>query len=737
MTWERTDVAWFRLTVFWLGIILTSLTWRFAFHLVTAPETDLALLASLIGISCFVGCGAISHARPLRIRSPIPGAVAAVVVLLVTGASTGVLLRVAPALHDIDVPAALLPALDAISPRLGLCDGLVTFWDGGQTHMVRITFEGLGLYEMWYIGVGATAAGLVFGGHMPGCTRAGARAIAGAAAVLIAYALVRFVSLAAIAVEFGRCDLLWRPEAAVASYLPMAPVMARFCGHAPAAPGVSLRGVIAAAAMALALLAGTVFPARWAPGDWGSGTPLRVTIDESHSNWEWTAEPFDTASFGIRAEYNYCCFATLLGEHHDVGVLEQSVTAASLRGTDVLIIKTPTSPYDAAEIDAICAFVGGGGGLLLIGDHNNLFGMATHLNAIAGRFGMRFRCDDTFDLATGGFSSLLPLGFWTHPLVGDIGGFGFLTSCTVEGGLGIEPIMVGVGLGSEHCDYGHPNFFGNISYDLADRFGVFLQAAARRWGAGKVLLFTDSTCFSNFCMFSPGTSELALRFVDYLGCGRPGRAAGGRARCRQVVLVDTTHSHASFFDCAGYRGRPAWRRFEELYISVSRMGMNPVGGGIADLENLRPAGLIIVNPRKRFGPAEVEAIVDFVSDGGRLLMLDSIMNPESCANQLLGFFEMGIVPTPLAGSRGRARAGAFGAGTSPELEVLGGEALATDSSGRVVAARAVCGYGAIIVAVDSYAYSEAALGRPLQPAYAYRPSRASYRALFDLLEELL
>ena len=732
-----------RRTTFWLGIILISLSWRMAFRLVTPPAIGPAVLIVLTGFVCVLigsrgalqdcgsvtGCGGTASLRCL---------VTAGAVLLVTGISTWALLRVAPSLHDIDIPGWLSPAVECLSTRLGVSDGMLVFWDGAGLHRVRLTYEGLGLYEMWYVVIGLVAANAGMAARL---TWAGAaRSAAIGVAVFTGFVLVRFAALVAIAVEFGKPRMLWHPAAAISACLPVALLMARV--PIPRVGGVrtSLRrmGVFT---LALAILAG--FALRPASSYDGSmvGVAARVVIDESHSDWEWATIPFDTTSFGIRAEYNYYCFSDYIGQFHEVEVNAAPLTPRIIHDCDILIVKTPTEPYVPSEIDAIVEFVRRGGGLLLIGDHTNLFGMTTHLNRIAERFGMRFRGDDTFDLATGGFSSHVSLGLWTPPLMRGIERFGFLTSCTIEGGPGLEPIMLGCGLGSEDGDYGHPNFFGDISYDLADRFGVFLQAAARRFGRGRVLLFTDSTCFSNFCMFSPGTPEVALRFLAYLKGERDGQVSGRAWAGQRTVLVDTTHSRASFYTYIGPSGRPPCERYEEFYLSLARVGMSPVGGDIGDVARVCQSGpetapgmqaLVVVNPTGAFSRREKGAVEEFVESGGILLVLDSITNSGSTANVLLAAFRMGISMRSL-GARGQ-RGDYIGDGLIPGLEVHGGDPVALDPSGRITASRARYGRGAVIVAVDSCTFSEMGLGRPLQHTHFYSAKRNLYRSLFALLD---
>jgi hypothetical protein len=788
-----------RRSKFWLGAILISLSWREAYGLVTPADPGLAYLIVLVGILCTGACmfgkahcekgvGAgmrVPAGRPpvsrsllsaavalsagafyVAFRSPVgPAALFALSGLLMlgpfvlflflrlipggrlrtwpagfsetpglllasSGVSTALLLRLCPHFHDIDIPAGLHCGAEALSARLGIFNGLAAFWDGKERHLVRITFEGMGLYEIWYVAAAIAVACLVlFGRRFPLRTLK----VLGAAAV---YTLIRFVVLVAIAVEFESPHVLWQSWPVLISYLPLAPLLGLASGPVIESPGQAKR-VVVVMGVVLGVLILAVLPSR--DGRGGEMPSLNVLFDESHSNWEWATEPFDTTSFGIRAEYNYYCFREYLEHFHEVAVSSHALNRETLDAFDILIIKTPTEPYEEAEIDEIVEFVESGGGLFLIGDHTNLFGMTVYLNAIARRFGMLFQNDDTFDLATGGFSSPAEISPWTHPFSEHIQGFRFLTSCTIDGDLETEPLMLGCGLASESGDYGHPNFFGNIAYDLSDRFGVFLQAAGKRFGRGRVLMFTDSTCLSNFCMFSPHTPEIALRFLEYLGeregpCGGRGllsgetahRVGSGPAGRLETVIVDTTHTRASFFDYFGPEGRPQWQRFEEFYLSLSRMGFHPAVGGTDDLARPDAAALIIVNPERAFEAIEIEALSMFVAGGGALLVLDGVANSASSANEVLSAFGMGIVMKPAGSGPGIDR-------FLPALEVLGGEPVTGSASGLVTTAAQTAGNGVVVAAVDSYGYSEAGLGRCLQHTYVYKANRPQYQSLFRLL----
>ncbi|MFZ1947202.1 MAG: DUF4350 domain-containing protein [bacterium] len=806
-----------------LAIILLGLVWPIAEPIAARPNQPLAILllgagAALLAsarpegsvafrslgvagalaasaVSLVLGIGSTGPARAvcavaggLAMAALVPklkasrlgrGLAAAGVVVLWCGVSGLVLKQVGWRLHDVPV------ASPGWEPRLGL----VAIWTGERLETVRVSFEALGGYVAWF-GLAATGAALGLCGTWRGVGRA-ARSLALGAVVLAAYACLRLAALTALAIEFDEPRLLWGHIFTVVSWLPLALILGPILPGG--APGwVGRRGVAGSRWPVIALAAaGMLAGAALGYNDAGNLKPGRVLFDNSHADWEWTDEPFDTTAFGIRAEYNYYCLRDLVGHFYEVASAElgsRDLSASLLDSVDVLIVRTPTRPYGPGEVRAIVEFVERGGGLLLIGDHTNLFGMSTYLNAIATRFGMRFRLDDTFDLETTGLSTYVRSGVWFHPAARNLDEFQFLTSCTIascascagEAGGPIEPVIVGTGLGSEEVDYGHPNFFGNIAFDLRDRFGIFLQAATRRWGRGRVALFTDSTCFSNFCMSSPGTPELALGLMDYLNrsgtrrphfrlatllaaCGLVGTvgatrraravalssagslglvaglvvgfaavsrlnsAAYGEVQARlpiPVVLFESRHTEASFHDHLGAGSAPRSQRFEELYMCAERAGFHPRRGTIGDLADtgaeMRPKALVIVNPTRPFDKREIERASLYVREGGVLIMLDSITNPRSTANQVLAGFGLEI-------------AIATRTDLSPALEIYDRHAQVQDSGTALLSKRA--GLGSVVVATDAFRYSAAVLGLPLSRTRPGESVREVYREVFTLLRE--
>jgi hypothetical protein len=820
-----------------LAAILLSLVCPAAEHIAAPSSKDLAFVLAASGSLVFMVSVAVARQRVPDsaeagwLRRILADLAAAVVVLAVCALSSVGLFAVGWRLHDL---TALAPGgLAAWVASGSLISPFLTLWTGSQSQSVRLTLEGLGLHQVWFLLVALTTLAWLASGEPD--RRAQLRRVLAALAVIAGYAIARFGFLVLLGVELDRPELLWRQPWPTLSWLPLAFVLR--VPRPPYSLGWRPRGAARAgtkrrlAVTFVALVAGMGLAGAAGFDDPGQMKRGRVLIDESHCNWEWTREPFDTAAFGIRAEYNYYCLAQYLGHYYEVKVSEDSLSAAVLDSTDVLVIKTPTAPFTTDEIEAVTGFVKSGGGLLLIGDHTNLFGMSAYLNAIAARFGMRFRFDDTFDLQTTGLSTFRRPRCWFHPAIRDLKIFGFLTSCSIEGGWGVQPVIVGSGLGSEDADYGHPNFFGDIAYDLRDRFGLFLQAGARRWGRGRVLLFTDSTCFSNFCMFGPGKPEVALGFVDYLNRNgarypqarlaglalatalagfalrlravgvRPASCASGAGRVRRgcgcwvglrhlglimlagfalgtgatarfnariygpirerfalrTLLFDTEHSGGSFFTYLGEAPQNRWCEFAELYISAERAGLCPRAGTITDVGPSTQAA-VIVNPTGRFGDDDLGRLAAYVTGGGRLLILDTVANSASTANQVLARFGMRAMieaiatrparsVLPVDGGRRRVRAPAPGSMTAlpgardgdgsedilPTLVVVGADPEPSTAGTAPAKFTKSWGKGKVVVCTNSFRYSAAVVGTPLERKAPPKEVLKIYREIFALL----
>lgn len=356
-------------------------------------------------------------------------------------------------------------------------------------------------------------------------------------ACLVAYASMRMLILTAVYLHAQDVSLFWRPGYILLSLAPLPLLLERFNPAPISDPMPSLAASLhwkptlqVGVFMVLAIAGLIGYLGFQDPGLRKQG---RVLIDDAHGDWELTTRKFDKEWFGKQSLYNYYLARNFTDYYFQVDVnVDRPITAELLDDYDVMVAKTPTTLYSEAEKGAIQGFVQGGGGLFLIGDHTNLFGMSTVLNDLARAFRIQFNFDDTFDLMRNSSSSYTAPSYLSHPVVRGLRSFEFETSCTLDVPLSAEFIMVGSGLGREWVDYSHKNFFGNIKLDPDEDFGLFVQAAAVKSGQGRVLAFSDSTVFSNFSFFWPGKAEFFLSALDYLN--RQNRYA---ERVNEVLLA--------------------------------------------------------------------------------------------------------------------------------------------------------------------------------------------------------
>ncbi len=249
------------------------------------------------------------------------------------------------------------------------------------------------------------------------------------------------------------------------------------------------------------------------PGEHKNG---RVFVDEYHSEWEPIDKTYNTTEYGEKSGYNYACIYDYCSRFYEMSLLNKPIDDSILRDCDVLIIKVPTSPYKPEEIETIQRFVKHGGGLMLLGEHTNVFKTGNYINDIAKTFGFTFRYDCLFGIDSP-FDQLYHPPLVPHPIVQDMPPMDFAISCSISPGKSVgKAVICSTGLWSLPADYHAYNFYPQVEERPEMRYGAFIQLWAMRHGAGRVAAFTDSTIFSNFCTFEPGKSELMLGMINWL-----------------------------------------------------------------------------------------------------------------------------------------------------------------------------------------------------------------------------
>jgi len=485
----------------------------------------------------------------------------------------------------------------------------------------------------------------------------------------------------------------------------------------------------------------------------------RIWVDEYHSTWEPTDKAFDTEWYGHDSGYNYYCIYDYISHFYETDRLKTPLDDAVLANCDVLVVKVPTERYEQKEIAAIERFVERGGGLLLIGEHTNVFNTGIHINDIARIFGFRFRYDCLFGIDTV-FTQLYNPPLVPHPIVQEMPPLDFAVSCSISPGLSHGRAAIrSTGLKNLLADYHASNFYPQVEDKAQMRYGAFVQLWTTNRGAGRVAAFTDSTIFSNFATFEPGKAELMLGMLEWLNhrnspyplrlflfiLGLP-ILIYGFALCRKLHVAWLVVVCAIVFgwSIAAAGTRTIHRNSMSLPKAVRPMvqvtidrtvcdGPLSKSGFISGKQNgfgiferwilrlgyftSRKSGtealtgdlVVFMDPNQTVKNSFREELINYVEMGGKVLILDSPANTGSTANSLL--YPFGLTVTPNMQLRGQLKA--------PEnwpviqidstCEIKGGQAIASVTDVPVIA-RARHGKGTVTVVGFGTRFADAYMG---------------------------
>jgi hypothetical protein len=279
-----------------------------------------------------------------------------------------------------------------------------------------------------------------------------------------------------------------------------------------------------------------------------------IIIDESHSEWEptWPDYLETYEKDPISGTNNYFGLLSILSSIYDctllVDKLEKKPAVGSVRTVlaeeitfqtlerivgdrkGVLILKCVTKEYSEPEIDAILRFVANGNGLILISEHTDVYGTGTHLNSIAERLGYRFLPSAIRDFYSETRGMMTPKSEFpisiSRFLTGD---YVWETGCSLE--------KLTSSSASQFEVRSHISCFAQWRNETAafyltrqiteevklnSQFQWHLIFSALKYGDGRVILMTDSTCFNNgvigfgeHAQFFVGMTEYTAREADF------------------------------------------------------------------------------------------------------------------------------------------------------------------------------------------------------------------------------
>lgn len=348
-------------------------------------------------------------------------------------------------------------------------------------------------------------------------------------------------------------------------------------------------------------------------------------------------------------------------EIHD----QDTVTASTLSGAQILVLINSPKEWEGEELRTVRDFVAGGGSLLVLGDHTDVFGLMKGFNTLLAGFGMLFQFDSAYharstwrgcvsaapDAVSCGWDMKIPsvavgaslkLQGWSRPL---------LCGRYAHSDLGLRSNIVG-------------SFLGNYAYDQGEELGDVVLVASATHGRGRVIVFGDTSPFQGglsesfpqsvgpvlrllsrpTCAFERPTTRLimaAFLVAILLGlwtfaadnsltavfalmlCG--GVAAGWMASRSQLhspvsvgpdcFLVDHSHLPA----VGHYRAKV--NPTGPLHTNLLRCGLRVARFDKWDRTLLSQAkGIAFVAPQSPFTPAEIQDLLRFEQAGGVVLL---------------------------------------------------------------------------------------------------------------------
>ncbi len=832
----------------WLGLLFISTSWLFFIPIFTIPDWKIGTFFLAVGIICNIL--AFWKNRPKQINKKylillIPLLISILIInypynigpivltiglllyaitnqlkiekanAMIAGISlTGIVLTIQTALlpfysifvshgHRIDI---LSPVVSIFGNYLGLKttvnNGIVFVQTFQQTYPFTTTWEKLGFYTWFNILIGALLLLILLYGK-----RKILRNILIFFIASFLYLILRYVAFIHLYISTLELDIFWNPLYMLLSFLPFALLLMKIIPLKDAKVSndcfknlrINKKHVLA---MIMIFIFVFSMVGAFAFQDPGTKKGGRVLIDEYHSDWEDTTKALDKEWYGMLSTYNYYSWAEWLNYYYHVEKNNNTLTAAILGNYDILILKCPTNSYSNEEIWSIVQFVERGGGLYLIGDHTDVFGMNTFLNQVSENFGIRFKTDATYELGTGMMSVYEPDDMFPHPIVQNVEQFEFMTSCTLRAPLNSENVIIGNRLISEPGTYSTENFFKESVASPESEYGLLLQVIAVKYGKGRVVAFTDSTVFSSFSMFSDGYKSFTFGTMEYLNRVNSypylNSVLIGLAIIFLIVSLYLLRNEKKIkifflFLLAGLlsfsTATPVFSYMNEVnyplpsahsdYIQICfdqeysdfNVSLQPsIGlynekdnygtffvwtqrvGCIPTLEKTLDDAIkigdiiVIINPTKSFETEDIDTITDFVENGGKVLVMDSITNSRSTANELIGNFGIWINYNTFdrslyRGFNDTTNNSTVGNITSPYLTITGGEKILFIKNNETHASVAefynetTGKTGKIVVLVDSYSFSDFIMGGPF-----IEPDEGQlqiYNTEFYIFEEVL
>lgn len=282
-------------------------------------------------------------------------------------------------------------------------------------------------------------------------------------------------------------------------------------------------GYASLGAFAAALLAGAYLG--WAP------PPLRqpatvMLYDAGYINWNVPVH----GKYGERSAGMFGMLpAALEAAGFEVMISDDLSRLEGPDAPDCLVMINIQKFLEEPDKERIWSYVSGGGGLLCLGDHTGVAGIRGPFNDLLAPVGIRFKFDSSTFFRRGWNDAL---EYRVHPLNRSVRGdedYQIWVGATLDIDFSARPVVVGR---YGYSDFGDPAniaraYLGDRRYNPDELLGDVVLVADARFGAGKVLVFGDTSGYQNLS-FSRSLDSV-VQSLHYLSAeGGWGRGTAGQ-----------------------------------------------------------------------------------------------------------------------------------------------------------------------------------------------------------------
>jgi hypothetical protein len=464
------------------------------------------------------------------------------------------------------------------------------------------------------------------------------------------------------------------------------------------------RRVLAASAVALgvAVIAAALFG--WAPAP--RHGPAKVMIyDAGYVDWKIPVH----GVYGERSAGMFGLLPPALEAtgyrpvlSADLGLLEGS------GAPDCLVMINVQRFFDQKDKERIWRYIARGGGVLCLGDHTGVAGIRGPFNDLLKPVGIRFQFDSSTFFGEGWNDALAYRCHPMNRGVKNAEDYQIWVGATLDLDVSARPVVVARYGYSDIGDPSNieRSYLGDRRYNPSERLGDIVLAADARYGKGKVMVFGDTSGYQNLSLarsldtvawsidylaakggFAPGLKTQIAAIVSILlvlivtvsyarhplpiaaaALGfaaasafvhvltppparltpdfarvRPAIAAAGHAvQKRDVAVIDVSHG--------GYFTLRAWKdkSIGGFQLNLARNGYFPLLRDEFPSRDLLAGTklLVAVAPSRRYTEKEIDAVENFLKNGGKMIVSVGFEELDGCRS-LLNRFGIDVANIPL------------------------------------------------------------------------------------------